>query len=206
MENDFYVKKIYNSDENWLNNKWLDDYREFTKGKEYYVKIHNIEYHTDHFLIYMEKLDFYCNMKVNNQHRYLNYIDIENLYKTILKILIDSINSRKDNNFLIPSYYVYDDFHLGNVLFLKDRSFKLIDPNAFIWKHGAPYNEKTMCVLNECLFLYMQAYYNIQNKELKKLHQKIDKYSLLTIESTKFSEKQNQFLGEIFDDFLGDRL
>tara|TARA_B100000508_G_scaffold139808_1_gene138955 strand:- start:1642 stop:2277 length:636 start_codon:yes stop_codon:yes gene_type:complete len=211
MESDFYVKKIYKYDENWMNNEWLDDYREFTKGKDYYVKIYNIEYHNDHFLVHMENLDFYCSVKNliryrNEYHQLLNYNDIENLYKIILKTFTDSINSRKDNNFHIPYYYVHDDFHLGNILFLKDRSFKIIDPNAFIWKRGAPCNERTMSTLNECLFLCMQVYYNIQYKELKKLNQKIDKYSLLKIESKEFSDKQNQFLSEIFSDFLEDKL
>ena len=63
-----------------------------------------------------------------------------------------------------------------------------------------------MSTLNECLFLCMQVYYNIQYKELKKLNQKIDKYSLLKIESKEFSDKQNQFLSEIFSDLLEDKL
>ena len=216
-ECEVYTKKVlrkFNSDMGQvnyerINDNWLNDYKQFTKDKEHYVKIYDIEYHNDYFLINMEKLDYISTAKQLIREWVelnLNYKDIENLYKIVLSTFTDSIDSRKDNHLFIPCYWVHDDFHLGNILFLKDRSFKIIDPNAFRWKRGAPCNERTMSALNECLFLCMEKYYNVKNKELKKLYKNVDKYSLLTDIYGVEDNNQKKFLDEILNEeyFLDD--
>lgn len=191
MECDVYTKKVFKkfnttdgivNPGKWISKEWLVEYNEFTKDKNYYVKILELEENEDHFLITMEKLDIICpsgNLFHTNTDYDVNVKDLENLYRTILNILLDTINYKKPDYMFFPLYWIHDDFHLNNIVFLKDRTFKLIDPNAFQWKRGSPCTPTSLAALNNCLYMSMDYYYRLKHNELRDLFKNVDHFDLL---------------------------
>ena len=191
MECEVYTKKVFKKfqcedglvrTEKWLSKEWLVDYNEFIKDKDYYVKILEFEEHEDHFFFTMEKLDITCpsgHLLHDPEDHNVNAEDLENLYRTILNILLDTINYKKPDYMFFPLYWIHDDFHLNNIVFLKDRTFKLIDPNAFQWKRGSPCTPTSLAALNNCLYMSMDYYYRLKHNELRDLFKNVDHFDLL---------------------------
>lgn len=194
---------MYKNDENWIDDKWLIDYNNFTKGKDYYVKIIKMENHSDYHLIYMENLEIvtlarHFMQEIDNYE--VNLQDFENLYKVILNILLDITNFKKYQYMYLPLYWIHDDFHLDNIVLLKDRSFKLIDPNAFRWKRGTPCNDETISALNRCLYMFMDYYYRTRQTKLNDLFKNVDHNDLITQKFGGDNDKQKMFKNEIIDE------
>ena len=191
MECEVYTKKVFKkfqcedglvNPEKWLSKEWLVDYNEFIKDKDYYVKILEFEEHEDHFFFTMEKLNIICpsgHLLHDPEDHNVNAEDLENLYRTILNILLDTVNYKKPDYMFFPLYWLHDDFHLNNIVFLKDRTFKLIDPNAFQWKRGSPCTPSSLVALNRCLYMCMEYYYRLKHRELRDLFKNVDHFDLL---------------------------
>ena len=136
--------------------KWLNDYNKFTDGKDYYVKIYDVEFNDNYCVYDMEYVNHICPVDEYINIRKLPLASIEKriLYKTIINIINDILcfpkksmyNSAYFNgpsNYKVNHYWRYKALHLGQILITNDRKYKLIDPDEFNWQAGNGHDGET---------------------------------------------------------------